>query len=62
MIDIFDITVTVGTRNLLEDVSARCEPGTLTALVGPNGAGKSTLLSVIAGDRKPDKGSVELSG
>jgi iron complex transport system ATP-binding protein len=62
MIDIFDITVTVGTRNLLEEVSARCEPGTLTALVGPNGAGKSTLLSVIAGDRKPDKGSVELAG
>lgn len=62
MIDIRNVTVTVGTRNLLEDVSARCGGGTLTALVGPNGAGKSTLLSVIAGDRKPDSGTVELGG
>lgn len=62
MIDIRNVTVTIGTCNLLEDVSACCGAGTLTALVGPNGAGKSTLLSVIAGDRKPDKGSVELAG
>lgn len=62
MIDIRNITVTVAGRNLLEDVSATCETGSVTALVGPNGAGKSTLLSVIAGDRGCDAGSVMLLG
>lgn len=62
MIDIKNITVRVGEKTLLEDVSAQCEKGTLTALVGPNGAGKSTLLSVIAADRKADAGDVILDG
>jgi ATP-binding cassette, subfamily B, bacterial len=32
---------------VLKGVTARLEPGTLTALVGPSGAGKSTLASLI---------------
>jgi len=61
MITVDDVTVTIEGRNLLENVSTVCLPGTLTALVGPNGAGKSTLLSVIAGDRKGSRGSVALA-
>jgi molybdate transport system ATP-binding protein len=33
-----------------------------TALYGPSGSGKTSLLEVIAGLRKPAKGSVELMG
>jgi len=62
MIEVDDVTVAVEGRNLLENVSAACLPGTLTALVGPNGAGKSTLLSVIAGDRRSTRGRVMLAG
>jgi iron complex transport system ATP-binding protein len=54
--------VTVGGRNLLDDVSTTCGQGSLTALVGPNGAGKSTLLAVIAGDRRAEGGTVRLAG
>lgn len=53
-----DITVTLGGREVVRDVSVRVAPGTLLALVGPNGCGKSTLLSVIAGLRRPDRGTV----
>jgi iron complex transport system ATP-binding protein len=56
------VTVRVGGRALLADVSIDLFPGELVALVGPNGAGKSTLLSVLAGDRMPDAGEVRLLG
>lgn len=60
MIEVRNVTVAVGGRKLLDDVSTTCASGSLTALVGPNGAGKSTLLAVIAGDRTPDQGAVKL--
>lgn len=60
MIEIRNVTVTVGGRNLLDDVSTDCSRGSLTALVGPNGAGKSTLLAVVAGDRRAERGTVRL--
>jgi len=41
--------VRFGTRNALDGVSARLEPGAVTGIVGPNGAGKTTLLKVAAG-------------
>src|ERR1700722_6272997 len=33
-----------------------------TGLVAPNGAGKSTLLKLIAGEYRPARGSVAVSG
>ncbi|SHE39411.1 ABC transporter transmembrane domain-containing protein [Lactonifactor longoviformis] len=37
-----------GEKEVLHDVSARLEPGTMTAVVGPSGSGKSTMLRLIA--------------
>ena len=53
-----DITVALGGRRVVRDVSLRVEPGSMLALVGPNGCGKSTLLSVLAGLRRPEHGTV----
>ncbi|KDO35276.1 hypothetical protein SPRG_00123 [Saprolegnia parasitica CBS 223.65] len=36
-------------RQLLNNVSAHFQPGTMTALMGATGAGKTTLMDVIAG-------------
>ncbi len=42
-------------------VAIRTEPG-ITVLFGPSGAGKSLTLATIAGLRRPDAGSVTISG
>lgn len=49
-------------RAVLEHVSGRFAPGSLTAVAGPNGAGKSTLLKGIMGVLRPWSGAVRISG
>ncbi|MBO8192799.1 ABC-F family ATP-binding cassette domain-containing protein, partial [Streptomyces oryzae] len=49
-------------RVLFDDVSLRVGEGASVALVGANGAGKTTLLRLIAGELKPDGGTVTVSG
>jgi branched-chain amino acid transport system ATP-binding protein len=37
-------------------------PGETHALIGPNGAGKTTLIATLAGEAKPDAGTVRFAG
>jgi ATP-binding cassette subfamily F protein uup len=59
VIDAVDVSVTLGGRRLLDDVTWRLGPGDRVGLVGPNGAGKTTLVRLLAGDRAPDSGEVQ---
>jgi iron complex transport system ATP-binding protein len=55
-----DLTVQIGARRLLDELSATFEPGEVACIVGPNGAGKSTLMACLAGLRRPTAGEVRL--
>ncbi len=56
------VTVRLGGREILRDVSLAIRPGEFTGLIGPNGAGKTTLLRVILGLQPVTSGSVLLDG
>lgn len=60
MITANNISLTIQSHTLLEDVSAVFEPGTFSVIVGANGAGKSTFLKVLTGDISPTHGVVHL--
>lgn len=47
---------------LIDGVSLHGRSGELVALAGPNGAGKSTMLRLLAGDLKPESGTVSVAG
>ena len=49
-------------RAVLDDVDLDVAPGEICALLGPNGAGKTTCVSIVAGLRRPDRGTVEVGG
>jgi ABC-2 type transport system ATP-binding protein len=51
-----------GRRQVLAGVDLDVAAGELIAVVGENGTGKTTLLRVLAGDLRPDAGSVTVSG
>jgi len=56
-----EISVRLGGRTIVENVSVTLAAGELVALVGPNGAGKTTLLKALAG-LVPAFGTVEYEG
>lgn len=46
-----DLTVRIGTEQILQNINLHMHCGEMVALIGPNGAGKSTLLKAILGQR-----------
>jgi ATP-binding cassette subfamily F protein 3 len=52
------ITHSYGTQVVLENLGWEIQAGQKIGLVGANGAGKSTLLRIMAGEIKPDTGTV----
>ncbi|KDQ08706.1 hypothetical protein BOTBODRAFT_37700 [Botryobasidium botryosum FD-172 SS1] len=51
-----DISYTLGSRTILDNISGSVKPGELLAIMGASGAGKSTFLDILA--RKQKRGTV----
>ncbi len=57
-----NLSVKIGEKHILEDVSVQIENGKVTAILGPNGAGKSTLLKCLTGSQNANSGTITLDG
>jgi len=55
-----DVTFGYGSPPQIEHVTLNIEEGERVGLLGRNGVGKSTLLKLIAGELKPETGSISL--
>jgi zinc/manganese transport system ATP-binding protein len=56
------VTLSVGGRTVLRDVSFAIAPGEFIGVLGSNGAGKTTLFRAILGLIRPDAGSIRVLG
>ncbi len=55
-----DVTVKVGSRTLLDNVTWHVGPGDRIGVIGVNGSGKTHLLRLLAGTLTPQSGKVEI--
>ncbi|MDA8331451.1 MAG: ATP-binding cassette domain-containing protein [Candidatus Dormibacteraeota bacterium] len=56
------VTMTVGQRQILQDVNLVIRAGESLAITGPSGSGKTTLLMLAAGLQRPQQGRVLVDG
>jgi phospholipid/cholesterol/gamma-HCH transport system ATP-binding protein len=62
VISIRDVSVTYGSRRVLDSVSLDIYRGEIVALLGGSGSGKTTLLRRVIGLERPDSGSIMIGG
>jgi len=60
MISVEHVSLTIGTAQILRDVSAQFEEGQIHGIVGRNGSGKTMLMKCICGFIRPDSGKILL--
>jgi ATP-binding cassette ChvD family protein len=60
VIDADAIGKSFGERVLFENLSFSLPPGGIVGVIGPNGAGKTTLFRILAGQEKPDTGTIRV--
>ena len=60
VIELRDISMELGGRRLIENLSLKLAPGEHLGVVGRNGLGKSTLLRIMLEQLEPTSGEVEI--
>ena len=62
MLNLNNIHISLGGRNILKNVSLFVGENEKVGVVGVNGAGKTTLLKIISGVVEPDLGKISFNG
>jgi len=62
LIELEGVSVELGGRRILDDLSILVTNGIRVGLVGPNGSGKTTLLRVLTGELTPTAGELKKAG
>ncbi|MCH4171601.1 MAG: ATP-binding cassette domain-containing protein [Lactobacillus sp.] len=62
LINVQNLSVQLGQKQVLRHISFEVQPGTVTVLVGPSGSGKTTLLRTLNLLQLPSAGSVTVAG
>ncbi|MGV9663350.1 ABC transporter ATP-binding protein [Nocardia niigatensis] len=62
VLDVENLRMRYGTRDVLHDVSFQAHRGEVLTLLGPNGAGKTTTIEILEGFRMRSAGRVEVLG
>ena len=62
VIEVRDLRMRYGTKDVLTGVSFVARPGEVVALLGPNGAGKTTTIEILEGFRMRSAGHVRVFG
>ena len=61
IVELNKISLSFGSRKILEDISFSINEGQILGLLGPNGVGKSTIFNMITGLIAPDYGSIKIN-
>lgn len=59
ILELKNVGVHIGNKNLFENLSFIFEPGRKLGVVGKNGAGKTTLLKMLLGNIEPTSGKID---
>ncbi len=62
LVDLQGVAKAYGAVRALGGVDFAIAPGECVGLAGHNGAGKSTLMQVLAGNVRPDSGTLQIAG
>ena len=62
MLEFKNVSVSIGKKNILDDISVSFEKGKITTIVGHNGCGKTTLLQTLIGMGDVISGEILLEG
>jgi len=58
ILDLEDVTLELGGKTLVRDLTLRLVAGDRVGILGPNGAGKTSLLRLVADELAPARGTV----
>jgi zinc/manganese transport system ATP-binding protein len=57
-----DLSLSVGSRIVLDEIALTIEEGEFVGVLGPNGAGKTTLMRAVLGLLAPRRGTIAVFG